>query len=42
MLGSGVTRMFGLASALSGCLEIDLSARLEAHPDAYRSGGVTY
>jgi len=33
--------MYGLASGLPVCLEIDLSARSGCSRDAYRSGGVT-
>jgi hypothetical protein len=42
VLGSGLTRMYGLASGFPVCLEIDLSARSGCSCDAYRSGGVTF
>ena len=42
VLGSGLTRMFGLAPGSPGCPEIDLSALSGCPPDTYRSGGVTY
>ena len=42
VLGSGLTRMHGLAPGSPGCPEIDLSTCLGRSPDTYRSGGVTY
>jgi len=42
VLGSDLTRMFGLALGLPSCPEIDLSTGPECSPDTYRSGGVTY